>query len=414
LQPRPILSHPILSSLISCNPHLDTSLTLTLTLTGSNSIKTDGTVRTIKGFSSTKLTGEKWYDIYVAYYGGEKEYADKFTTSACKGTDNFATKTSPVIGEISRIEGCKKGAAYMNVWMYVIHEMEAAITDCNKGVTASTHWDEAVAFYTGSTTLVNPTTNIGYFQYSLAEKKCSLFKTCGASTDNSKLYKSTVNEKVMSLFASGSSLRSAGRCSNLVTVKEALVKQFTVPIIQGIMQYIYQSTTDKKEKSKAELYSFASALLPLVNSYSTSVATTLKDNTMITNVEAVPSGAAAVKASLESVYGAIGITCSDVGGFTNTATGAYYAGMEPCTDSSTLVTPVSASSSSSRSTNMSASAPIAIALIIIVLAFFLFLGGLLGYCYRKKIVRSMEKNSPCIPKIEESHNSLVQPINSRV
>ena len=302
----------------------------------------------------------------------------------------------------------------MNVWMYVIHEMEEAIDDCNKGATASTHWDEALAFYTGSTTLVDPTLNYGYFQYGLAEKKCPLFNTCGASTDNSKLYKSTVNEKVMSLFASGSSLRSAGRCSNLVTVKEALVKQFTVPIIQGIMQYIYLSTTDGKEKSKAELYSFASALLPLVKFYSPSVAATLKLNTLITNVATVPSGAAAVKASLESVYGAIGITCSDVGGFTNTATGAYYAGMEPCTDSSTLVTPVSASSSSSSSTNMTASAPIAIALIIIVLAFFLFLGGLLGYCYRKKIVRSMEKNSPCIPKIDESHSSLVQPINSRV
>jgi hypothetical protein len=260
-------------------------------------------------------------------------YADTFTTNACKGLGNFAPIASPPITEISRIEGCKKGAAYLNVWMYVIHEMEEAIDDCKKSVAVSTHWDEAVAFYTGSTTLDNPTVNYGVFQYGLAEKKCPLFNTCGASSDNTKLYKSTVNEKVMSLFATGNSYRTAGRCSNLEMVKEALVKQFTVPIIQGIMQYLYQSTTDGKEKSKSELWSFASAVLPLVNSYSPSVAKTLLDNSLITNVVTVPSGVAAVKASLESVYGAIGITCSDVGGFVNPAVaGTYYSGMEPCSD----------------------------------------------------------------------------------
>jgi hypothetical protein len=119
-----------------------------------------------------------------------------------------------------------------------------------------------------------------------------------------------------------------------------------------------------------------------------------------------------VKASLESVYSAIGITCSDVGGFVNTATGTYYSGMEPCKDDSAQASQGAASSSSS-STNMSSSAPIAIALIIIVLAFFLFLGGLLGYCYRKKIARTMEKNASCVPKIDESHSNLVQP-NHRV
>ena len=398
--------HP--ASTLTSSPHIDISLT------GGNSKKTNGTMRTIKGFSSPKLTGEKWYDIYVAFNGKDKLYANTFTTNACNGVGEFALSTSPPIGPVSRIEGCKKGAAYLNVWMYVIHEMEAAISDCNNAVTPSTHWDEALAFYTGSTTLLNPTTNIGFFQYSLAEKKCPLFQTCGVTGDDMKFYKSTANQKVFSLFAAGSSYAEAGRCSNLVTVKESLVKQFTVPVIQGIMQYLFQSETstgDAKEKSRAELWSFASALLPLVNFYSPSVATTLVQNTRITNVATVPSGRAAVKASLESVYGAIGITCSDVGGFYNSATKSYYDGMDPCIDSST---PVQQSvPSETKSTNMTASAPIAIALIIIVLIFFLFLGGLAGYCYRAKISRSMERDAPCIPRIDESHNTLVDP-NRRV
>ena len=384
-------------------------------MTGGFSKKTDGSTRTLKGFSNAKLTGEKWYDIYVTYYGGDKLYANTFTSNACNGKGDFAPSTSPLVTETSRIEGCKKGAAYLNVWMYVIHEMEAAISDCKNAVTPSTHWDEAVAFYTGSTTLLNPTKNIGFFQYSLAEKKCSLFKTCGVTGGDATLYTSTANQKVFSLFDMGSSYQAAGRCSNLVTVKESLVKQFTVPVIQGIMQYLYQSetaaTADLKEKARAELWSFTAAVLPLVNSYSPSVAATLLSNTKITNVDTVPSGRAAVKAALESVYGAIGITCTDVGGFYNSDGKAYYEGMSPCTDSST-VTQLSAPSST-RSANMTASAPIAIALIIIVLILFLFLGGLVGYCYRAKLSRSIERDAPCIPRIDESHNTLVDP-NRRV
>ena len=304
-------------------------------MTGGNSKKVNGTTRTLRGFSSAKLTGEKWYDIYVAYNRNDKLYANTFTTNACNGLGDFAPRKSPSIGMTSQIEGCKKGAAYLNVWMYVIHEMEAAISDCKNAVTPSTHWDEAVAFYTGSTTLLNPTTNIGFFQYSLAEKKCPLFKTCGASSDDATLYKSTANDKVFSLFGMGSSYQATGRCSDLVTVKESLVKQFTVPVIQGIMHYLFESEAGQatnKEKSRAELWSFASAVLPLVNSYNPSVAALLLLNANMTSVATVPSTRAVVKAALESVYGAIGITCADVGGYYNTATGAYYDGMSPCMD----------------------------------------------------------------------------------
>eukprot|EP00596_Hydrurales_sp_CCMP1899_P007816 CAMPEP_0119036064 /NCGR_PEP_ID=MMETSP1177-20130426/3517_1 /TAXON_ID=2985 /ORGANISM="Ochromonas sp, Strain CCMP1899" /LENGTH=55 /DNA_ID=CAMNT_0006995313 /DNA_START=18 /DNA_END=181 /DNA_ORIENTATION=+ len=52
--------------------------------------------------------------------------------------------------------------------MYVIHQMEAAIVDCKAG-TVGTHWDEAVAFYSGSLTL--NVKDIGVFQYGLAEKR---------------------------------------------------------------------------------------------------------------------------------------------------------------------------------------------------------------------------------------------------
>lgn len=253
------------------------------------------------------------------------------------GKGNFALSTSPPITSISRMEGCAKGAAYVNIWMYIIHEMEEAVSDCFNSVAPGTSWDEAVGFYTGSTPLLNPTTNSGVFQFGLAERYCALFNTCGVTGYNTRYYKSTVNEKVFSLFESGRGYMLSNRCESLQMTKEALVKQFAVPLLQGVMLHLHLAETGGLEKSKASLWSFATAVLPLVNAYSPSVAATLLQNANIMNVVAVPSGRMAVKASLESMYNAMGITCSDVGGVVDMTTKTGYAvGMEPCMDNSVV------------------------------------------------------------------------------
>ena len=216
---------------------------------GGNSVKSDGSVRTIQGFSTEngKLVGEKWFDIFAAYWNGDLKYADTFTSSACQGRGDFALSTSPAITSISQGQGCMKGAQYQNVFMYVIHELEAAIVDC-KANKVGTHWDEAVAFYSGSITLTG--SDIGVFQYGLAEKRCGDFKTCGSST-------SEVNEKVLALFAAGRDMQPGFQCSAMESTKEALVKQFTIPLVQGVIKYLYLAKTSQSEKEKAELWAFA-------------------------------------------------------------------------------------------------------------------------------------------------------------
>lgn len=63
--------------------------------------------RTVQGFSTgalADLTGEKYYDIWVAYWENA-DYADVFTSSACQGTGDFADESVE-----TRAESCLKGA----------------------------------------------------------------------------------------------------------------------------------------------------------------------------------------------------------------------------------------------------------------------------------------------------------------
>jgi hypothetical protein len=142
-----------------------------------------------------------------------------------------------------------------------------------------------------------------------------------------------VNEKVLLLFALGRDLVSDYKCKAMESVKESLVKQFTIPLVQGVIKYLYLAKTGNTEKEKAELWAFAAALLPFVNHYSSSAAAILKDNSFILNSDVVKAGFVLVKASLEAVYPAMGITCLDVGGYTNpSGTSTYVSGLEPCID----------------------------------------------------------------------------------
>jgi hypothetical protein len=234
--------------------------------TGGNSLKSSGSIRTIQGFSTAtkigggvtvpKLAGEKWFEIYNSYHSSST-YADDFTKSACQGTGVFEPKAavenvSPVITTISQGEGCMKGAQYQNMPMYVIHEMEAAIADCKAG-TVGTHWDEAFAFYTGSLVSNGRPADKGVLQYGLAEKRASDFNT--QNSDNSAV----VNEKVLALFVAGRNSVPKFQCEAMEATKEALVKQFTIPLVQGVMKYLYLADNSdrsgaKPEKEKVYIY----------------------------------------------------------------------------------------------------------------------------------------------------------------
>jgi len=301
-------------------------------------------------------------------------YANVIVTAALNEDDSAAALTNggmkfSGIAKDGLKEIIKKGTAYMNAWMYAIREFEDAIDDCsagdltvNAGSSGPVHaWDEGVAFYVGSAMApddlagtatgqdVKSLDKKGFLAYTLANKRCKNFKTCGYNGD-SALGEAKVNIDLWGLFSEGQRKLLTGDCAGTVTVKDDIVKKMTVPLVQGTLRYAYkQSTTTPSNpiKEKGEGAIFAAAVLPQVHACDPAAAKTVYDNMNINNNGAVDYNA--VKAALQGCYKSMGITCKDVGGLwdgtaymsstgfsaTPSSTTAYDA--KPCVDESTKI-----------------------------------------------------------------------------
>merc|ERR1712072_524978 len=274
---------------------------------GKYSRKSSG-LRKIRGFASgaaTKSSGNAATDVDYkdngfisvmnAYW--KKKGLDQFTwgeqivEAAFKGTSIGDIDFSKVGWDFRR-ETIGKGTVYLNVFPYVIWEMQDAINDCKVGKLSanadSVHaWDEAVAFYTGSlegtaqggigeTGGAGSGLTGGYgpgeLQFTLAEKRCKNFLTCTAGGSVSSTGYSQVNFDIFKLFARGrdeillaaSSGESA--CYAITETMNEISGLMLVPFIQGVQRYLYktvQGTASAKEAG--ELFAFASAALPFID-----------------------------------------------------------------------------------------------------------------------------------------------------
>ena len=224
----------------------------------------------------------------------------------------------------------------MNVFMYIIREMEDGLDDCqssclNCNGNSVLAWDEAVAFYAGSLEASDGSGTGGLIMYSLSNKRCANFKTCGAKGDEVS-GTSYNNLAILQEFKAGQNYVNNGECNMARTSKEDISKLMTVPLVQGTLRYAYitayQSTNAEKEE--AEGASFAAAVLPYVHACSEADATIIADNMRV----GVAQGAnfPAVLNAFQRNYKCMGITCADVGGLWNEGTQSYESNFSPCND----------------------------------------------------------------------------------
>jgi hypothetical protein len=230
--------------------------------------------------------------------------------------------------------------------MYVIGQMEEAISECRSGCTNCNEdsvrlWDEAVALYTGSLEGVDGLGH-GLLLYELADKKCINFRTCGNQRDNNS-GTSAVNLEIFTFFQTSQLELSNGLCESVRGHKERIVQLMTVPLVQGTLYYAYlnerQSGTGEKERSAAA--TFAAAILPMVHYCSPGDAVDIWEVTALASTNA---NFKSVKSALERNYACLGITCVDVGGIFDDSTRSYFQDAHPCTYGGSGVYGVTASS----------------------------------------------------------------------
>ena len=257
---------------------------------------------------------------------------------AANGDADFAE----VNDDSTRREAVKKGTAYMNVWMYVIRELEDAIDDCVADCIecnddAAHAWDEAVAFYTGSLEGEKGISQHGWdtgvygkLLYALAEKRATNFKVAGV-LGNSVTGGAQANHQIFQLFVYGQSLLVKGACSEVRPIVDEITKWMTIPLIQGTLRYAYKVgvALDNTTKNKAEGGVFAASMLPLVYACSQADAATIYKYMRIGATELDQQK---VKLAIERNYDCLQITCAEVGGVWDDRTGSYYEGAAPCDD----------------------------------------------------------------------------------
>jgi len=283
--------------------------------------------RTINGFSreaDKKMAGQPMFELYREYYG-IPDYADEFVRHALHNEKSNRSKIPFDFSgkeNIFRVECAQKGSAYWAVWMYVIREMEDAVQDCSVGChecnDAPVHaWDEAWAFYAGSLEGTKGN-SAGTLLYRLAEKRCKNFGTC---KDNVAM----VNSEIRSLFNSGKTALSEGRCQEVKPLMVKIVDLMTVPLIQGTLRYAFKTDDGKGgPKEKAEGVAFLGAFLPRLNNCSKEDADTVKSLMWIDGTMSKGSFSV-VKCALERNYACLGITSSQVGALPESKEG-------PCTE----------------------------------------------------------------------------------
>lgn len=292
--------------------------------------------RTLAGFSTeaeVKMSGQPVFELFYKYYG-IPDYADELVRSALLGRDSGRSRipfTFTDKEEVFRVESAQKGSAYWAVWMYVIREMEDAVSDCTADCQTCNEepvhaWDEAWAFYAGSLE-GSAGSSDGRLLYRLAEKRCKNFGTCGQGIAG-------VNQEVVAFFRQGQQDLSAGRCDPVREVIGRIVSLMTIPLIQGTLRYAYLTAGRGGAKERAEGAVFLGGILPRLDNCSSQDADTVRrlmwlDGSM--QADSFPT----VRAALERNYGCLGLDCTQVGALLDESTGQYLTG-PPCPPSPSL------------------------------------------------------------------------------
>lgn len=237
-----------------------------------------------------------FFTLYIDYMG-DSDFAHDFITS---GFNDTAT-TSGYSGNFKLVEynlpgGLQNviqlGTIILTLVQYIIRNLDVAIEECiictNTGDTTSdcgvSLIDEAAAYYVGSLQSTLSNTYEGYVLFGAADRLCQIFNTCDgtltfsdtiatsrqSSETDGTVTTSRVNMVVLQQLTNlqsniQSRLCSADTVGTTMMLRNTIVSQLFVPIIQGLIRSVhYTQQSVVSDFCNADATMYAAAILPLI------------------------------------------------------------------------------------------------------------------------------------------------------
>ena len=288
-----------INALLPKDAPIDYAAIETLYEDGRNSVKSDGSVRTIAGFARKDRDEDIWND-YTSYYG-DQHWLDTFVMSAIEGTGAFAGEP-----DLVRRQAIQKGIQNQIMLAWTFHELVAALDKAAAGniepASGAPHnWDEGWAFYYGD--------DPGCAPYATADKRGDNFGTGTA-----------VNDAVLAAFTQGVEALATGDTAVAEAATEEIKLQVTITYVQATIRYAHKidaaladGDTDSARISQAEGWAFYRVIEPFVAAVDPEASATIAGRYDLGAGAPQEGSGETVQTTLESVYDGLGIVPDEVG-----------------------------------------------------------------------------------------------------
>ena len=268
---------------------------------GENSVKSDGSIRTIGGFASRDDRSHG----HDAYYGTATPL-DDFVSAALGGTGMFSGTSDAVRGQ-----GVEKGIQNQVMVAWVVHELEAALAKAADGnfdaASGAPHnWDEAWAFYHGA--------EPGCAPYATANKRAGNFATMGADGETAR-----ANEAILAAMIAGRDALLDGDTAGTQAAADEIVRNLVITYSQAAIRYaslIEGDLADGNDAKAAEHQAEGLAFWRVIEPYAVPAGADAAAMSAILDLSNAPGANGygdAVRAALQPAWTTLGISADDIG-----------------------------------------------------------------------------------------------------
>ena len=268
---------------------------------GENSVKSDGSIRTIGGFAA----GEGKQHGLDAYYGTPAPL-DDFVTAALQGTGMFEGQSDGV-----RSQGAEKGIQNQVMVAYTVHELYAALAKAADGnfdvASGAVHnWDEGWAFFHG--------TEPGCAPYATGNKRAGNFGTTGADGETAR-----ANEAILAAMIDGRDALVSGDAASAEAAATEVIRNLAITYSQAAIRYaslIEGDLADGNDAKAKEHQAEGLAFWRVVEAYMVPAGADAGAMDAIFDLSNPPGAngyGVEVRAALQPAWDALGIAASDIG-----------------------------------------------------------------------------------------------------